>query len=231
MSTTGWPKPGDKMRFLGKNGYDFQREQALRVMTVGDVFTVHSISVGESSHSIVFREIGGNWNGVMFEWLNAPAASPSPTSPADDVAGLIDRAEQLAASLNRGSADIVLELAAALSRLQAREKDLSDALVGAREERDQCKRDAGAAEARLAEVTAELTTTEQLRHEENRRACSETEKRWASEADLTALTAARADIERLYEHLRSIRHEYETSGQLSGAMLYRTTALLGEQGK
>jgi hypothetical protein len=39
---------------------------------------------------------------------------------ADDVAGLIERAEQLAASLNRGSADIVLELAAALSRLQAR---------------------------------------------------------------------------------------------------------------
>jgi DNA repair exonuclease SbcCD ATPase subunit len=49
-----------------------------------------------------------------------------------------------------------------------------------------------------------------------------------AEADLTA---ARAEIERLYEHLRSIRHEYETSGQLSGAMLYRTTALLGEQGK
>jgi DNA repair ATPase RecN len=50
-------------------------------------------------------------------------------------------------------------------------------------------------------------------------------------AEHNSLTAARAEIERLYEHLRSIRHEYETSGQLSGAMLSRTTALLGEQGK
>ena len=40
------------------------------------------------------------------------------------------------------------------------------------------------------------------------------------------LAAARAENDRLVEHLRSIRHEYETSGQLSGAMLYRTTALL-----
>lgn len=63
----GWPKPGDKMRFLGRNGDDHERAAALEVMSPGDVFTVASCHVHSWEHSVRFEELGGCWNGVMFE--------------------------------------------------------------------------------------------------------------------------------------------------------------------
>jgi hypothetical protein len=88
---------------------------------------------------------------------------------------------------------------------------LAAALKAAEAERDQVHSDT---HDRIADMEIALKATER-----------------ALDVAVADLAAARAEIERLYEHLRSIRHEYETSGQLSGAMLYRTTALLGEQGK
>jgi hypothetical protein len=84
---------------------------------------------------------------------------------ADDVAGLIEEAKQIASQVGRAVGAIYgtdsphawQPIYAALSRLQAREKDLSDALVGAREERDQCKRDAEAADASAATMREALT--------------------------------------------------------------------------
>lgn len=86
MSDDRWPKPGDKMRFLGKNGYPFELEEAMKVMSPGDVFTVKSGSVGGFSNSIRFAEIDGSWNGVMFEFVT-PMTAPVPS---DGPAGLRD---------------------------------------------------------------------------------------------------------------------------------------------
>ena len=57
------------MRFLGKNGHDFEREAAKKVFVVGEEYEVESIDVGDWSHTISFVGIPGRHNGVMFEWL------------------------------------------------------------------------------------------------------------------------------------------------------------------
>lgn len=58
---------GDRMRFLACNGYAFERDEAMKVMRPGDVFTVSECRVDSFSHSVRFKEISGSWNGVMFE--------------------------------------------------------------------------------------------------------------------------------------------------------------------
>lgn len=64
----GWPWKGDKMRYLGQNGYDHERARAAECGFVpGALYTVVDIEVHDFSHSISFGEIGGRWNGVMFE--------------------------------------------------------------------------------------------------------------------------------------------------------------------
>ena len=65
-----WPVPGDKMRFLGKNGYDRQLAHAKSVLEVGQILTVKSCDVGEWNHSIRFEEYDYPFNGVMFERVN-----------------------------------------------------------------------------------------------------------------------------------------------------------------
>lgn len=61
-----WPRKGETMTFLGKNGYDFQREAAMKAFTIGTSYTVKKCEVESWSHSIEFEEVPGSWNGVMF---------------------------------------------------------------------------------------------------------------------------------------------------------------------
>jgi hypothetical protein len=70
----GWPNPGDKMRFLNQNGYDYQRENARKAGFIeGEVYVVQSCDVGDFNHTIIFSGHPGEHNGVMFENI-APIA-------------------------------------------------------------------------------------------------------------------------------------------------------------
>lgn len=62
-----WPQPGDKMRFLGQNGYQSELEAAMKIFTVGNEYTVHACDVQSFSHSVQFVGVKGHFNGVMFE--------------------------------------------------------------------------------------------------------------------------------------------------------------------
>jgi hypothetical protein len=63
-----WPAKGDKMVFLDRNGYDVERETARRVMQEGDVLTVKEFRLAAFSSSIVFEEVNGRFNSVMFDF-------------------------------------------------------------------------------------------------------------------------------------------------------------------
>ncbi len=62
-----WPQPGDKMRYLGENGLEYQREHADQIIGPGTILTVVECYVGSFSSKIVFEEFPGEWNSVMFE--------------------------------------------------------------------------------------------------------------------------------------------------------------------
>jgi len=68
-----WPAKGDTMTFIGKNGYPYQLEAALKIFTPGEKYRVHDCEVGDFSHSIEFVGVKGRFNGVMFE--RAPSLS------------------------------------------------------------------------------------------------------------------------------------------------------------
>lgn len=70
-----WPVKGDVMTFLGKNGYPFELEAALKIFTPGEKYRVHDCHVGGWSHSIQFDGVKGRFNGVMFELCSSPAPS------------------------------------------------------------------------------------------------------------------------------------------------------------
>ncbi len=61
-----WPAKGDTMTFLGENGYQHERDEALKAFTIGTSYTVVKCDVGGWSHSVYFEEVAGGWNGVMF---------------------------------------------------------------------------------------------------------------------------------------------------------------------
>ena len=63
-----WPQPDDRVFFLGKNGYDSEREQAMKVFEVGTYYTVAEIEIGQSSSTFMFEEVPGYWNTVMFQY-------------------------------------------------------------------------------------------------------------------------------------------------------------------
>jgi len=69
-----WPEKGTRLRFLGKNGYDFQLQEALRVLNVGAVYTCTDCRVGDWEHSVALENVPGRFNGVMFEVVAAPAS-------------------------------------------------------------------------------------------------------------------------------------------------------------
>jgi hypothetical protein len=68
-----WPQPGDKMRFLNKNGYPDELQAAQIVFAPWAVYTVKSCDVGSFDHRITFEGIDGRWNGVMFDFATDAA--------------------------------------------------------------------------------------------------------------------------------------------------------------
>lgn len=76
-----WPQPGDKMRFLGENGYPADLERALKVFAVGQELTVKGCRVGGWMHYVSFEGHEGQFNGVMFERI--PPDSDVPQSEND----------------------------------------------------------------------------------------------------------------------------------------------------
>jgi len=62
-----WPTKGDWMRFLGKNGYEYERVEALKIFTIGEKYLVEDCEVHAWSHDVKFASIDGRYNGVMFE--------------------------------------------------------------------------------------------------------------------------------------------------------------------
>lgn len=66
--TGRWPKPGDQMFFLNKNGYDYQRQKAAEIFQEGFSYEVENCEVGAFDHDIKFKGIDGRHNGVMFSF-------------------------------------------------------------------------------------------------------------------------------------------------------------------
>jgi len=64
---TVWPAKGDLMIFLGKNGYERELTEALRIFKVGQQYRVLECNVQSWSHSVRFEDVAGWYNGVMFE--------------------------------------------------------------------------------------------------------------------------------------------------------------------
>lgn len=62
-----FPMKGDKMRFIDRNGYDFERAEARIVFKAGAEYEVEDCKIGDWSHSVKFVGIDHTWNGIMFE--------------------------------------------------------------------------------------------------------------------------------------------------------------------
>lgn len=65
---SGFYPKGTKARYLGRNGYDAQREHIEKLgIKEGDILTVDKCEVGSSSSYYTFKELAGRFNTVMFE--------------------------------------------------------------------------------------------------------------------------------------------------------------------
>lgn len=63
-----YSKPGTKVRYLSKRGYEYQKQAADLVFTKGQILTVKNIEVGSWSSSVEFEELPNKrFNTVMFE--------------------------------------------------------------------------------------------------------------------------------------------------------------------
>lgn len=62
-----YSRPGTKVKFLGRNGYDFQLKDACKIFETGQILTVRDINVSEFSSTVVFEEYPErSFNVVMF---------------------------------------------------------------------------------------------------------------------------------------------------------------------
>lgn len=75
-----WPRAGDRMTFLGKNGHNYELQAALKIFEVGAEYTVRGCDVGDWRHTISFEGKPGHFNGVMFAQLSTDASSASDPS-------------------------------------------------------------------------------------------------------------------------------------------------------
>jgi len=59
---------GHKVRFLGKNGYDYELEQAMKVLEVNKEYTVERTEVHDWSTTVYLIEVPNvGFNSVQFE--------------------------------------------------------------------------------------------------------------------------------------------------------------------
>lgn len=63
-----YAKKGAKVRYTGEGGYDGDKEQSDKHLTVGEVYTVENTSVGGWSTSVLLQEVEKErFNSVHFE--------------------------------------------------------------------------------------------------------------------------------------------------------------------
>lgn len=63
-----YAQKGDKVVYLGENGYDYQREAIEKAgIKAGDTLTVERTEVYDYSTDVYLKEVGGWHNSVMFE--------------------------------------------------------------------------------------------------------------------------------------------------------------------
>lgn len=62
-----WPQKGDKMRFINRNGYPRDLEVARLKIQEGQILTVREFHLGDWNSTILFEEVSGHHNSVMFE--------------------------------------------------------------------------------------------------------------------------------------------------------------------
>lgn len=48
-------------------GWDADREAAAKVLTVGEVYTIRQLEVGQSTSHLTFQEVPGQFNTVLFD--------------------------------------------------------------------------------------------------------------------------------------------------------------------
>lgn len=80
-----WPDTGDRVFFLGKNGYDSELERAMKVFEVGAYYTVAEIEIGQSSSTFYFEGIKGGWNTVMFQYDHDLEETRPDWAPSNDM--------------------------------------------------------------------------------------------------------------------------------------------------
>lgn len=69
-----WWTRGTKVRFLGKNGYKYQLEEAKKLMDIGAILDVESSETFSSSSIVSFKQFPGKkFNTVMFEVVMIPS--------------------------------------------------------------------------------------------------------------------------------------------------------------
>jgi len=73
---TRWPRRGDRMRFLNRNGYDHELESARKLFRVRKHYTVVDCHVGDWHHSVAFEGVPGRHNGVMFRRVEELTPKP-----------------------------------------------------------------------------------------------------------------------------------------------------------
>jgi hypothetical protein len=61
-------KQGDKIRFTGEGGYDSDQERGYKYLTVGEVYTVDIIDIGNWMSDVYLQDFPDiDFNTVMFE--------------------------------------------------------------------------------------------------------------------------------------------------------------------
>lgn len=70
-----FPGAGDKVRFIGRNGYDFELVQAMIEFEVGEIVTVAKTCIGGFKSSYRFEGRNDSFNTVMFELVERKAAA------------------------------------------------------------------------------------------------------------------------------------------------------------
>lgn len=65
-----FPGAGEFVVFTGLNGYDSEQKLARSNFEIGQVLEVERCEIGSSSSKLIFKDVPGTWNSVMFEMLN-----------------------------------------------------------------------------------------------------------------------------------------------------------------
>lgn len=59
--------PGCKVKYTGKGGYEFERNEADKILDRNKEYTVESVTVGGWTSYVYLEEVQGKFNTVMFE--------------------------------------------------------------------------------------------------------------------------------------------------------------------